>query len=1013
MVCIAGFLLNSMVAVPLYPRTDQRIYTVRGDNSYPPFEYIDADGKAAGFNVDILNAISSEMNMKFRISLGTWKDVRRDLENGRIDMLMGMYDTPGRAGKVDFAMPHFIMSYSLFVRDDSGITGLDKIKPRTILVQSGDVGEDYLEERGYGSRLVRRSSWIGVMDSLSGKEADSAFVSRLQGIIYIKKNKITGIRDAGASVMQVKYCVAVRKGDAELLGLVNEGLGIIKTKGIYDNIHEKWFGVYIGRERNTADLLKYLLWVITVLAFAALAGFFWSWSLRAQVRQKTAFLRRELEERKVIEDALRESERKYQAVVEKSGQVIFDYDIATGKILWAGAILRVTGYPEREFADVTINRLSEYIHPDDRDGAMAELYNARSRMEKYEKQIRFRHKSGEYLFFDFRGFFLPDAGGRAVRMLGTIVDVTEHTVARKEIERKTAELETANTKLKQTLEELYASNEELEAMNAELVRSQDEITQVNMRLAESERRMTTLLGNIPGMVYRRRFTGTEGRMEYISRGSLEISGYAPEELEKEDRVRFYDLMHEDDRDILAARYAELVSDRQFYDARYRIVNREGEIRWVWDKCVVVQRDDTGFVIEGFISDMTELERKDLQLKQVQKLEIIGTLAGGIAHDFNNLLGGIKGSLSLLDRILERENFSEKTNAARYTTIMQQASDRAIQLVRQLLTLSRKDEPAFTDVDLRDTIANTINICGNSFPREIGIEFNPPPDPFIVRADPLQMEQVMLNLCVNASHAMTIMRPRGEAQGGTLGITLDVVHADVRFRTLHPLAGESEYYALIAVSDTGVGMSHDVMQHLFDPFFTTKSKEYGSGLGLPIVYSIITSHGGFIETESEAGRGSVFNVYIPMAGSNIESGSGVENRLYPGKGSGTVLVIDDEEIIRTVACGMLEEYGFQVITADNGEEGVEKFKLHHDGICAVILDISMPVMSGEEAYKHMKAYDPSVPVLLTSGLRHDERVKEAMSLGVDGFIQKPYGAEELVSMLLALLEKRNRNGRYHE
>ncbi len=404
-----------------------------------------------------------------------------------------------------------------------------------------------------------------------------------------------------------------------------------------------------------------------------------------------------------------------------------------------------------------------------------------------------------------------------------------------------------------------------------------------------------------------------------------------------------------------------------------------------------------------VDDITEMERKEIQLRQAQKMEIIGNLAGGLAHDFNNVLGGILGMASLLNLSLKKKNFDPQELSEGIDLIIHSVK-RAANMVMQLLAISRRQELTLTSVDLNLAIKHVQDICNSTIDKSIDINVTLHNGQPVVLADSTQIEQVLLNLCVNASHAMTIMRPEHEPQGGVLTLTVGLATADQYFCQTHPEAAPGEYWR-VTVSDTGVGMDSKTIAKIFDPFFTTKDKGLGTGLGLAMANSIIQQHKGFIDVYSEKGVGTSFNVFIPR---HIHQGVVPEHRGRPGeiaKGRGTIMVIDDEDVIRDITKKMLMECGYTVILASNGMEGLQIFKERQAGISAVILDMAMPRMSGRETYIEMKRISPAVKVLIASGFKFDQRVQDVMELGANAFIHKPYTLDELASKVRDVLEER--------
>ncbi len=394
---------------------------------------------------------------------------------------------------------------------------------------------------------------------------------------------------------------------------------------------------------------------------------------------------------------------------------------------------------------------------------------------------------------------------------------------------------------------------------------------------------------------------------------------------------------------------------------------------------------------AFITDITTRKRMEEQLRESAKLESLGVLAGGIAHDFNNLLVGIMGNASLaLD-------MAPPGNPLRpYVEEIQAAGQRAADLVRQLLAYSGKGRFVIQQVDVPQLIRETVTLIRASVPKNVRLTLDLHRAPAI-EADPSQIQQLVMNLVINAAEAI------GEHNGSAVVRTRERDLNDDSARLLG-FAANPGRCAEIVVEDNGSGMDEATRERIFDPFFTTKFT--GRGLGLAAVQGIVRGHNGAITVESEPGKGSTFTVLFPASRQNA---SGSEPVAAPDlHGHGTVLVIDDEQVVRSSASRGLEHYGYEVLTAEDGRRGVETIATHGDGISAVVLDLTMPVMSGEETLNRIRALRPNMPIVLSSGYNEAEAVRRFGSQTAV-FLQKPYTAAQLAEAVKAAARRYRRAG----
>ncbi len=402
-------------------------------------------------------------------------------------------------------------------------------------------------------------------------------------------------------------------------------------------------------------------------------------------------------------------------------------------------------------------------------------------------------------------------------------------------------------------------------------------------------------------------------------------------------------------------------------------------------------------IEGFIEDITERKREEEERKRLeaeyrhaQKMEAVGTLAGGIAHDFNNLLQAIIGyaEMSLMEEDLNerhRENLRQILVSAR----------RASELTQQLLTFSRKVETRPRPIDLNQQVAHVRKLLERVLPRMIEIDLQLSPDLAPINADPAQIEQVLMNLAVNARDAMP--------EGGKLIFETQNVILDEQYCNSH-VGARPGRYVLLSISDTGSGMDKDTLERIFEPFFTTKGPDKGTGLGLSMVYGIVKAHCGYIMCYSEPGHGTTFKLYWPAIENGFDTEK-VEDRvnLTRLRGKETILLVDDEDLVRSVGEEMLERFGYQVLTARSGEEALETYKKMGRDISLVILDLIMPGMGGAKCLNKLLTIDPNAKVLIASGYS-EEIIARGRSLdGARGFIRKPYVLRDLLERIRDVLD----------
>lgn len=389
---------------------------------------------------------------------------------------------------------------------------------------------------------------------------------------------------------------------------------------------------------------------------------------------------------------------------------------------------------------------------------------------------------------------------------------------------------------------------------------------------------------------------------------------------------------------------------------------------------------TGFVI--ILRDISEEKQLRDQLHQSQKMDAIGQLASGVAHDFNNMLGGIMGGVEML-----REECTPKQRDD-YLNIILQATKKAGYLTRQLLAFSHRSEKLSTSIDVSKIVSETIALLTRTLDKSIKIDFFNNADITTVVGDDTLLQNCLVNIGINASHAMP--------NGGSLVFSLineilDETYCNASIFNITP-----DNYLKISIRDTGCGIPPEILPRIFEPFFTTKEQGKGTGLGLSSVFGIVQDHHGAITVYSELKTGTLFNIYLPVT--HLKNASKSEKKSAIQTGNGTILLIDDESIIRKSAEFILQSLGYKVLVAENGREGVDLFLKQQKEINLVITDMIMPIMSGREVVREIREVDSNIPIIIASGFSQENDLSNLKKIGIEGFLQKPFRKAELASMV---------------
>ena len=564
------------------------------------------------------------------------------------------------------------------------------------------------------------------------------------------------------------------------------------------------------------------------------------------------------------------------------------------------------------------------------EGVGREVFQTIMAGRQWLGEVKMHGLHGRILNILLRAYAIKDRSGRVLGLVGTHTDITE---------RKRAE-----TALKE----------------------------------REERLRTLLLANPDPMV----MYDLEGIPQYLNPAFTEVFGWTLPEL----KGRQLPFVPDDQKVITTGQIKKVLASRDTTRFETRRFTKSGKILDVIVSAAVIlgkRGNPAGMTVN--LTDITKRKSLQAQYEQAQRMEALGTLAGGIAHDFNNLLMGIQGRTSLMamDLVPEHPFYEHVREIGEYVKS-------ASELTKQLLGFARGGKYEVKPLDIDEVVQTSIDMFART-KKELRIRKALDASQRAVEADRRQIEQVLLNIYVNAWQAMP--------DGGTLRIETAIDQLDAAFCSQYQASAGT--YARIAITDTGIGMDTKVQQRIFDPFFTTKEKSRGTGLGLASAFGIIQNHNGFITVESEIGKGTTFTFYLPATEKPAVREAEAVERL--SRGSETVLLVDDEELIIKVGKTMLEKLGYVVVVAGNGREAIDMLTRSKERVDLVVLDLIMPGMDGAKTFERIRRIDPTMPVLLSSGYALDGQAEALLQQGCNGFIQKPFTIQALSNKVRAVLD----------
>jgi PAS domain S-box-containing protein len=916
---ICAALLTALTVTTAYAVTVEKkrpqtnpvpVFEVNCDRDFPPFEFV-KNGLPAGFTVELIQALAKEANFNVHIVPGPGAEIRRNLGQGKTDLLLGLSENQARDFSTNLVLCHSLVFHDLFIPANSAFTTLKSLRNKRIGVQQGDIMHEYLLREGITRRIVTVRDARELLRKLSAPEIDAALMVRFQGLYLLRQLHISNIQAAGMILEPQRFAFAVPQGNRALLKRLNHGLTLLKYNGHFNAIYEKLFGLYY--EHNVWKNSRLFLIILLILILLLLVSSIWTISLRNEVERQTQELRQ---------------------IIDLVPHLIFVMDLKGQFIIANATVAKMFGKRVQDIMGKQPADLNPQVH--------AHVL--------FSPPDETTLKLGQAVSIPESNVVLPDGSIRILQIakipfrLATPKKKAVLTVAVDITDLKSAE---------SALWESFRFNQEIISNAGEGI-----------------------------IVYDR-------SLHYVvwNRFMEKITGLPAEAVLGRQARELFPHLQEQGIVQLLERALRGETCRSG-EVKFRVPsnNRSG---WV-SGTYVPHHNTAGEIIGviGVIHDVSARKHLEAQLQQSQKMEAIGHLTGSIAHDFNNLLTPILGyaDFSLMQLPPESKLRSQ-------IQAIQDAAERAAALTKQLLAFSLKQVLNLNIVNLNTEIEGFRPMLKSLLGETIEINLSLDSKLEKIKADASQIHQILLNLAINARDAM----PRGGKL--TFKTSRSTITETQTNRQSGVPVGD---YVQLSVTDTGTGMSAEIMSRIFEPFFTTKQPGHGTGLGLATVYGIVKQHGGFIFPASQPGQGTTFTLFFPPAPDVLISGknSVEQNPLTesPPQGNETILLVEDEDSVRGLACEILTSHGYTVLAANNVSQALALCEQHGHMIRLLLTDVIMPGMNGKQLFALLKRKHPHLQVLYMSGYPEDIIVHEGILEENTRLLSKPFGVQSFLKIV---------------
>ena len=935
-------------------------------NNFPPMNVLDKDGNLTGFGCDLSDAVMKAVGRQVtHIHSPHWVQVLEWLDSGKADFIHDTGYTKDRDKFLDYSDPIIEMPEVIFVRPDQyDVTDIDSLKGKTVACVKKHITDLHLQKFPEINRHVVKTPIEGLYELIAGKV--DAFIYPKQIVLYLAQKLRLGdkIKIAGEPLRILTWSMVVKEGNKKVLDLLNQGIAKVRESGEYDRIYDKWWGMKILAGYSKREL--YVIAAVTsggsLLIALAIALLLFNRRLSKGKKE----LKVEIVERKRAEEALQKHQEHLEELVEKRTislqKKIVEHKLTEDKLRQSEEKLRsLVG---------NIPGVSYRCRCDEQ-----------WTMEFISDEVK-----------NLTGYPASDFLQNVVRSWASIMhpegkeasdEYALEKINRKEPYTLEYRIIGADGNIRWCYEKgqgVFDEQGKLCFLDGVIVDRTDH-KQAEEALWESEEQYRTLMDNLPVAVYRNR-PGPEGQFLMANPAFCKMFGFKnEEEVKKMTSADLYANPKE------RKQYSDNLIEKGVVENDERtLLKIDGTpVHTSITSRVVYGKDGEVSHFDSIMLDITEKQRLEDQLQQATKMEAIATLAGGVAHEFNNALMGIMGNIELL-----KMNFSEDGGIDKHLESMKSAGHRMSRLTAQLLAYAEGGKYQPKDLKLDNFVIETLSILQHDFSPEVRVEIHFQKDISYIRSDYAQMQMVLSAILANSNEAIE--------DEGLIRIAAENKDLDEDFTKQHPGLKPGPYVCL-TIEDDGEGMDEETRSGIFEPFFTTKFQ--GRGMGMAAVHGIVRNHDGWISVDSELGRGTTVQIYLPAI--EVEIKKPRKAKAEVSTGSGTILMIEDEDVVIEVTQMMLEMLGYRVMVAKTGKDAIHIAETFDGQIDLALLDIKLPDIDGRNLYPLIMKARSNMKVIVFSGYSIDGPAREILNAGAQDFIQKPFSIATLSEKLKEVFE----------